>query len=141
MANLTRYDAFGEVLNDFFSGFFVKPLAYEPSEPVRRMRIDVSERAGEYKVLAELPGVKKDDIRVQVDGDHVSIAAEVRAEREAKEGERLVHSERYLGKLARAMRLGEAIDEGMVEAKYSEGVLELTLPKKAAAPSKRITIQ
>lgn len=141
MANLTRHDPFGELIDDFFKGFFVKPLAYEASEPVRRMRIDVSEQNGEYKVLADLPGVKKEGIQVQIDGDQVSISAEVRAEREAKEGERVLHSERYVGKLARAFRLDEEIDETKAAAKFTDGVLELRLPRKAAVSSKHITIQ
>src|SRR5690242_14533912 len=111
MASVSRYDPFGEMVDDFLKGFFVKPVAYEQSEPVRRMRIDVSEHNGEYKVLAELPGAKKEDINVQIDGDQVSITAEVRAEREAKEGERVLHSERYFGRFARAFRLGEELDE------------------------------
>ena len=144
MANVSRYDPFGEVFDDLFKGFFVKPVGYEAaptSAPVRGMRVEVSEHNGEYKVQAELPGVKKEDIRVQIDGDQVSIAAEVKAEREAKEGERVVHSERYYGKVARSFRLGEDIDDSKVEAKYVDGVLELRLPKKAVTASRQITIQ
>ncbi len=141
MANLNRYDPFGEIVDDFLKGFFVKPVAYEPNETVRRMRIDVSEHNGEYKVFAELPGVRKEDINVQVDGDQVTISAEARVEREAKDGERVLHSERYAGKLARAFRLGEEIDDAKVSAKYADGVLELRLPKKAPVASKQITIQ
>ena len=106
----------------------------------RRLRIDVVEQNGEYKVLAELPGVRKEDINVQVDGDQVSIVAEVKVEREAREGERVLHTERYAGKLARSFRLGEEIDEGRVSAKYTDGVLELRLPKKAPVAAKQITI-
>jgi HSP20 family protein len=141
MANVNRYDPFGEIVDDFLKGFFVKPVAYEPNETVRRMRIDVTEQNGEYKVVAELPGVRKEDINVQIDGDQVSISAEARAERDAREGERVLHSERYVGKLARAFRLGEDIDDAKVVAKYADGVLELRLPKKATAASKQITIQ
>jgi HSP20 family protein len=141
MASVSRYDPFGEIVDDFLKGFFVKPLAYEQSEPVRRMRIDVSEHNGEYKVLAELPGAKKEDINVQIDGDQVSITAEVRTEREAREGERVLHSERYAGKLARAFRLGEELDESKAVAKYNDGILQLTLPKKATTASRQISIQ
>jgi len=141
MAGVSRYDPFGDMVDDFLKGYFVKPLAYEHSEPVRRMRVDVSEHNGEYKVLAELPGAKKEDINVQIDGDQVSITAEVRAEREAKEGERVLHSERYFGKFARAFRLGEELDESRASAKFADGVLELTLPKKAPVASKQVTIQ
>lgn len=141
MANITRYDPFSDVFDDFLKGFFVRPIGFEIEEPLRRVKIDVAEQNGEYKVLAELPGVKKDDIKVAIDGDEVSITAETRVERDAKDGERLLHSERTVGKVSRAFRLGQEIDEVRASAKYSDGVLELTLPKKATAAAKQLTIQ
>ena len=111
MVNITRYDPFGELVDDFFKGFLVRPLAAEPNETVRRMKIDVTESNGEYRVLAEIPGVKKDEINIDIDGDQVSISAETRLEKEAKEGERVLHTERYYGKVSRAFRLGQEIDE------------------------------
>jgi len=147
MANINRYDPFSNVFDDFLKGFLVRPVssaAYDQADGLnqaRRARIDVTEQNGEYKVLAELPGVKKDDIKVEIDGDQVSISAESRAEREVKEGERLVHSERFYGTLARAFRLGQEVDRERVVAKYENGILELTLPKKQASAAKQITIQ
>ncbi|MGB7543047.1 MAG: Hsp20/alpha crystallin family protein [Burkholderiales bacterium] len=141
MSNITRYDPFGDLFDDFFKGFFVRPVALDTGEPVRRMKIDVTEQNGEYKVLAELPGVKKENIQVNIDGDQVSITAETRGERDAKEGERVLHSERYFGKVSRAFRLGQEIDESRAGAKFSDGVLELTLPKKAITAAKPLTIQ
>ncbi len=147
MANINRYDPFSNVFDDFLKGFLVRPVssaAYDQADGLnqaRRARIDVTEQNGEYKVLAELPGVKKDDIKVEIDGDQVSISAESRAEREVKEGERLVHSERFYGTLARAFRLGQEVDRERVVAKYENGLLELTLPKKQASAAKQITIQ
>jgi HSP20 family protein len=141
MANITRYDPFSDLFDDLLKGFFVRPVGFEIQEPLRRVRIDVAEQNGEYKVLAELPGVKKDDIKVSIDGDQVSITAESRAERDAKKDERVLHSERYVGKVSRAFRLGQEIDEARASAKYSDGVLELTLPKKATAAAKQLTIQ
>jgi len=101
----------------------------------------VTEANGEYKVLAELPGVKKEDIQVNIDGNEVSISAETRAEREVKDGERVIHSERQFGKVSRAFRLAQEVDESKASARYTDGVLELTLPKKAAAAVKQLTIQ
>ncbi|MBI2315570.1 MAG: Hsp20/alpha crystallin family protein [Betaproteobacteria bacterium] len=108
---MTGYDPFGDTFDDIFRGFFVRPFALETAEPARRMNIDVTEEDGAYKVTAELPGVKKEDIRVSIEGDQVSVSAETRGEREAKNGERVLHSERYFGKIARAFRLGQEIDE------------------------------
>jgi HSP20 family protein len=141
MANVTRYDPFGELFDDLFKGFLVRPVMGEGRDVAPRMKIEVSEQNGGFKVLAEIPGVKKEDIQVNVDSDQVSITAEVKQEKEAKEGERIVHSERYYGKVARAFRLGYEIDESKVQAKYSDGVLELTLPKKQQPAAKQIAIQ
>jgi HSP20 family protein len=140
MASIVRYDPFGDLVDDLFKGFFVRPVG-QSEDAVRPLKIDVSEQNGEYKVLAELPGVKKEDIKVNIDGDQVSIAAETRVESEAKDGERLLHSERYVGKVSRAFRLGQEIDEARASAKYNDGVLQLTLPKKAAVAAKQLAIQ
>ena len=141
MVGIIRNERSGDVFDDFFRGFFVKPVAYEQSESLRGIRLDVTEQAGAYTVNAELPGAKKDDIQVRIEGDEVSISAQVRGERDEKDGKRLVHSERYYGKLARSFRLSQDIDEAKVQAKFTDGVLELVLPKKAAATSRQITIQ
>ena len=142
MANISRYDPFGDVVDDLLKGFFVRPMAYEgqPAAP-GRIKIDVSEKDGAYVVHAEIPGVKKEDIQVNIDGDQVSISAEARAEKEVKENERVLHRERYYGKVERAFRLGTEIDQAAANAKYADGVLELTLPKKAAAAGRQLTIQ
>jgi len=141
MVNITRYDQFSDLFDDLVKGFFVRPVGFEIEEPLQRVKVDVAEQNGEYKVLAELPGVKKDDIKVAIDGDQVSITAETRFERDAKKDERVLHSERYVGKVSRAFRLGQEIDEARASAKYADGVLELTLPKKATAAAKQLTIQ
>jgi len=141
MANVTRYDPFGELFDDIFKGYFVRPVMGEGRESAPRVKIDVTEQNGSFKVLAEIPGVKKEDIQLNVDGDQVSIIAEVKQEKDVKEGERLVHSERFYGKTSRAFRLGYEIDEAKVQAKYNDGVLELVLPKKQTAAAKQITIQ
>ena len=142
MANISRYDPFGDVFDDLLKGFFVRPMTYEgqPAAP-GRIRIDVSEKDGAYVVYAEIPGVKKEDIQANIDGDQVSISAEARGETEAKENERVLHRERYYGKVARAFRLGTDIDQAGANAKYADGVLELTLPKKADVAGRQLTIQ
>ena len=142
MANISRYDPFGDVFDDLLKGFFVRPMAFEGQTPVAgRIKLDVSEKNGAFVVHAEIPGVKKEDIQVSIDGDEVSISAEARAEKEVKDDERVVHRERYYGKVARAIRLGTEIDQSAANAKYADGVLELTLPKKAPAAGRQLTIQ
>jgi HSP20 family protein len=142
MANISRYDPFGDVFDDLLKGFFVRPMAYEgqPAAP-GRIKIDVNEKDGAYVVHAEIPGVKKEDIQVSIDGDQVSISAEAHGEKEVKENERVLHRERYYGKVARAFRLGTDIDQSAANAKYADGVLELILPKKADVAGRQLTIQ
>ena len=143
MANMTRFDPFNDLVDDLFKGYFVRPVAYDgrntPESP--RLKVDVTERNGAYQVTADLPGVKKEDIQVAIDGSQVTLTAEIKREKEVAEGERVLHTERTFGKVTRSFSLPQELDEAKAEAKFRDGVLELTLPKKAAAARKAITIQ
>ena len=142
MSNMTRFDPFNELVDDLFKGFLVRPVAYEGrGEVLPRMKVDVAEKNGAYKVTAELPGVKKEDIQVSIDGAQVTLSAEVKQEKEASQDERVLHTERMFGKVSRSFTLPQELDEAKAEAKFRDGVLELTLPKKAAAAHKQISIQ
>ena len=137
MNNLIRRDP----LDDFFRGFFVRPVDFAGEKDAPALKVDVKEQDKNYLVHAEVPGVKKEDIHVAVDGAVVSISAERREEKDVKEGERVLRSERYFGTVSRSFQLAQEIDEAQVTAKYTDGVLELVLPKKAAAQARRIAIQ
>ena len=143
MASIQRFDPFNELVDDLFKGFLVRPVAYEGrgETALPRAKVDVTERNGAYVVAAELPGVKKDDIQVTIDGAQVTLAAEVKREREVEKDERVLHTERTYGKVTRSFTLPQEVDEAKAEAKFRDGVLELTLPKKAAAQRKQISIQ
>lgn len=140
MANIVNYR---DPLDELFRGFFVRPVEFggqgEVAAPA--LKVDVKERENAYAIHAEIPGVKKEDIHVSVDGAVVSISAERREEKEVKEGEQVLRSERYFGKISRSFQLPQEVDESQASAKYTEGVLELVLPKKAATQAKRLTIQ
>jgi len=140
MANILRYSPADDAFDDLFRGFFMRPVRFE-GQPDVQVRMDVSEDDKAYTVHAEIPGVKKEDIHVTIDGDQVAISAEVKNEKEVKEGEKVLRSERYYGKVSRVFTLGQEVDEATALAKYDSGVLELTLPKKAAAASRKLTIQ
>jgi len=141
MANITRYDPFNDLVDDFFKGFLVRPVAYEGRNDVLpRLRVDVAEKNGAYVVKGELPGVRKEDIHVSVDGAQVTLEAEVKQEK-STDDERVLHTERTYGKVSRVFTLPQDVDEAKVQAKFQDGVLELTLPKKQAAARKQITIQ
>ena len=142
MANITRYDPFNDLVDDLFKGFLVRPMAYEGrvADALPRMKVDVAEKNGAYVVKAELPGVKKDDIHVSIDGAQVTLEAEVKQEK-TSDDERVLHTERTYGKVTRSFSLPQELDEAKVEARFQDGVLELKLPKKQAAARKQITIQ
>lgn len=147
MANITRFDPFNEItrfepfrdMNDWMRGFMMRPMLREMSmEP--QIRIEVSEADGAYKVKAEIPGVKKEDIHVSIEGNRVSISAEVKKEKEEKEGERLICSERSYGRNSRSFSLDHEVDQASAQAKYNDGVLEITLPMKSGSAVKEVAV-
>lgn len=132
-------------LDDLLAGFFA-PLPKEARSTVAPIKIEVREDATNYLVSAVLPGVKKDDIHVEVDKNEISIVADIKRETStpvdaAKDGERLLHSERFYGKASRVFSVAQDVDEAAVQAKYADGVLSLVLPKKTPVSAKRVTIE
>lgn len=140
MGNLIRYTPADEAFDDLLRRFWMRPMRFEEL-PETQIRMDVTEDANAYMVHAEMPGIKKDDIHVTIEGGQVAISAEVKEERDVKEGEKVLRSERYYGKVSRAFTLDRDVDESAAEAKYHDGVLELKLPKKATSASRELTIQ
>lgn len=139
MANLTRYNPFEDLFNELSRGFFVKPVTV-PAETDLRMKVDVKEDEKAFTVQAEVPGVKKEDIQVDIDGNQISVRAEVKKEREEKKGEKTVYSERSYGMVSRSFALPVEVDEQGAKAEYKDGVLNLVLPKKAGGAAKRIAV-
>ena len=139
MTRVQVYDPFaGSGIDDLFRGFFA-PVRRDSDTPVS-IKVDVTENDKGYVVHAEVPGVKKDDIHVTIEGNQVSISAEVKLETEKKEGDRVLRSERYYGSSYRSFVLPSDIDEAASEAKYDNGVLELRLAKKAAVTGRKLAI-
>jgi len=136
MANITRFSPFRELerwspfqeFEDMWKNLRMRPALAE-MEGMGTIRLDVSEDDQAYTVKADIPGVAKDDIKVRVDGNRVWISAEVKGERE-QQGRNMLCTERYCGVQTRAFTLDSAIDENKADAKYENGVLTLTLPKK-----------
>jgi HSP20 family protein len=147
MANISRYDPFSLArtdpfgdIDDLFKGFFMRPVMFE-GQPQMQIKMDVKEDDSAYTVHADIPGVKKEDIHVSIEGNQVSISAETKTEKEEKKGEKVLRSERYFGKVERSFTLAHDVDESRAQAKYTDGVLELTLPKKPATAGKKLAIQ
>jgi HSP20 family protein len=138
-SELARFDPFWDI-DDMFNRLMMRPFLREGMEIEPQIRMDVKESDGKYLVNAEIPGVNKDDIHVTIDGNRVSISAEVKQEKEVKEGERAIRCERSYGMASRSFTLADEVDQNKVVAKYNNGMLELTLPKKPGASRKEIAI-
>ncbi|MCC7484338.1 MAG: Hsp20/alpha crystallin family protein [Burkholderiales bacterium] len=140
MANITRHDPFGDI-NDLFRGFFVRPMRFDLEAPGEMgLKVDITRTDDTYTVKAEMPGVRKDDINVSIDGNQVAISGEVKREKEEKKGEEVIRSERYYGRVYRSFTLPQDVDEAKAAAKYADGVLNLTLPVKARAGTKKLAV-
>lgn len=142
MAHITRYDplAMTDPLDALFRGFF-RPVRMDTETEVPQFRMDVKENEGGYAVHADIPGVDKDDIHVSIDGNTVAISAEVKQNAEQKDGEKVLRRERAFGRVSRSFALEHEVDEASASARYRDGVLELVLPKKAAAAARRLAVQ
>jgi HSP20 family protein len=146
MSNLTRFDPFYEMsridpftdVGELFKSMLSRP-AWRMQEPEPLMRLDVTEQEREYLVHAEIPGVKKDDIHISIDGARVSISAEVKREEEHK-GLRSIRRECYAGKVSRSFMLDAEVDAAEATAKYENGILDLHLPKKAGSRVKELKV-
>jgi HSP20 family protein len=141
MANVTRWDPFEDNLDDLFKGFFLRPMRYEPQEQPARFKMDDKEDDKSYAVQAEIPGVKKEDIQIAINGNQVAISAEIKREKEEKQGEKSLRTERYYGRVYRSFALAQDVDQDAAQARYENGVLELRLPKKAATSGRTVTVQ
>ncbi len=138
MSNLVRADPFDVAFRDFFRNMLRPTRLDLETEP--EIRLDLKENDKAYIVHAEIPGVKKEDIDVSIDGNLVTIRAEVKREKEEK-GETMLRSERYYGMMSRSFTVASDIDEKAATAKYTDGVLELVLPKKAGSVSRRLKVE
>jgi HSP20 family protein len=139
MVNLTRYNPVDDAFDDMFRGLLLRPMRMDVERELQ-IKLDVKEDEKNYTVHADMPGVKKEDIQVTIDGSQVSISTEVKDEKEVKEGSKLLRRERFYGKMSRTFTVDQDVDETASVAKYNNGVLELTLPKKATALSKKLEI-
>ncbi len=137
---LSSYEPLVGRLDGLLNDLFRPAVAVEARSQALPIRIDVRETAEAYTVHAELPGVKKDDIHVQIERNEVTISAETRREADAKEGDKWLRTERTFGKTGRRFALPQDLDEAKAVAKFADGVLELTLPKKASAAARKIEI-
>lgn len=140
MSSLVPRSIFDDLFKDFAPAFYVRPLHGDALPDPSKIKIDVKEDDAAYTVHAEIPGVPKDDIQVSIDGNVVSLRAEVQQKDEKKEGEKVLRSERYYGAVERSFQLPADVDAAQAKAKYDNGVLTLTLPKKQSGATQRLKI-
>ena len=128
-----------EPLDEMFRQM-MRPWRSELAERAPQIKLDVHENDTSYTVKAEVPGVNKDDIDVRIEGHRVTLSAEVKKDSEEKKDGRVLRSERHYGYASRSFTLSSEVDEARSEAKYKDGILELTLPKKTKSSSKRLPV-
>ena len=138
---VSRGSLFDDFFKDISPGFYVRPLHGDSLPAPSQIKVDVKETEGGYTVQAEVPGVPKEDIHVSVEGNVVSLRAEVRQLDQKTEGEKVLRSERYYGSVARSFQLPADIDAAQAKARYDNGVLTLTLPKKLNNAAQRLNIE
>ncbi|MCD2513611.1 Hsp20/alpha crystallin family protein [Comamonas endophytica] len=130
-----------ELFRDVNPGFYIRPLHGDGLPAPSQIRIDVKENEGAYIVEAEVPGVAKEDIQVSIDGNVVSLRAEVTQRDEQTQGGKVLRSERFYGAVERKFQLPADIDAQQANARYDNGVLCLTLPKKQGGQTRRLTVE
>jgi HSP20 family protein len=126
-------DEFGGYLWDPFRGF-EWPIEYEL--PTRIPYVDVIDSGNEYVVKAELPGLKKENVQIEVGMNEVSLTAKSEVETQEK-GKTYLHRERAFSMFRRRIGFGESIDTEKVSANMAEGILEIKLPKLEPKPEKK----
>jgi HSP20 family protein len=140
-----RRDLFSPMFDELMRDFWTRP-AWMPSmregefAPIERARMDVVDKGAAFEVTVDLPGVKKEEINVSVEGNRVMISAETKTEKEKKEGDKVLYSERSMASYARSFELPTEVTEAGAEAHYENGVLTMTLPKRSPTPTRRLEI-
>ncbi len=140
-ALMNRSSLFDDIFKDLAPAFYVRPLHGDPLPTPAQIKVDVKENDKAYTVQAEVPGVSKDEIHVSVEANVVTLRAEIKQEDNQNADEKTLRSERYYGAVSRSFQLPQEVDQALARAKYDNGVLTLTLPKKAANGSQRLTIE
>lgn len=138
MSVLTR-SLFEDLLKEVSPGYYIKPLHGDPLPS--QIKIDVKENANEFIVHADIPGAGKDNIHIDIEGNLITIRAQLNQLDSENKDERTIRTERYYGEISRSFQLAAEIDQQSSKAKYENGVLILNLVKKTKTGGKRLTIE
>jgi HSP20 family protein len=138
LSPFSKRNLIDELFGDVSPGFFIRPLHGEPLPP--QIKIDVKEGAKDYVIHAEIPGSSKENIHVQIEGDVVTVRAEISQSDTQRSDDKQIRSERYYGEVSRSFQLPVDIDQTASKARYENGVLTLTLVKSAQKTGQRLAI-
>jgi len=142
MSNLSPFVSrglFDELFRDVNPGYFIKPL-HGDALPTQ-IKVDIKENPSEFIVQAEIPGAGKENIHVNIDGNVISIRAQISQVDSESKDDKLLRSERYYGEVSRSFQLPVDIDEAASKARYDNGVLTLNLTKKLRQAGQRMNIE
>ncbi len=136
---LVKYTPSESILNPYFDDFFASDLSARRSAELAP-RCDILERKDDYAIFAEIPGVPRDQVKVQFENGLLTLSGEKKIH-EKHDGERFYKLERVCGSFSRSFRLGDEIDSERISAKFDDGVLAVYLPKTTKATSRSVDIQ
>ena len=148
--NSLRGDSLNSLVDELFMDFFHRTNApaarHSNAQAVSRARMDVLDKGGNFEVKVDLPGIRKDDIHVGIEGARVSINAETKESSETTDanranGNKVLYSDRYSTSYARSFELPAEVTEEGADACFEDGVLTLSLPKRAPTVSKRLSVR
>ena len=144
MSSLIRFEPAVTTLSDLFDevarGNFFSRWNRELEETTFP-KVDIVEGKEGYHIKADMPGLDKKDIKVEVENGVLTISGEKKEEKVEGEKNRYYHLERTYGAFCRSFRLPDNVSSEHVDAKYANGVLELTLKKTEAAKPKAIEVK
>ena len=129
----SRTSLFDDLFHDMASGFYIRPLHGDPLPS--QIKLDLRESGDDYLLQAELPGVAKEDIHVDVHGKLVTLKAEIRQHDSQNKEDRALRNERYYGSVSRTVELPVEVAPDKVSARFDNGILTLQLPKQAVTPA------
>jgi HSP20 family protein len=145
--SIVRWNPFAQVedlrreMDQIFGDFFGRtPSTMATTEAIWSPLVDIHETQDSFLLMAEVPGVKQEDIQVIVEGDTLVLKGDRKRETEVKEDE-YHRIERSYGHFERSILLPSVVDPERVKATYRDGVLEIQLPKKEEAKPKAIKVE
>lgn len=123
---------FGESLFDEFFNDFDRPMNALIARPTKQavMRTDVKEKDEEFELNIDLPGYKKEDVKAELKDGYLTVSAISKSENEEKEDDKYLRRERFYGSCSRSFYVGDSVGQNDIKAKFEDGILKLTVPKK-----------